>query len=168
VAEFARRGAVVAIGHTDADYPALERAVEAGARHMTHFCNAMRPLHHRDPGPIGFGLLHDDVTVDVVADLRHLDAAMLRLIWKTKGAGRVALVSDAMPAAGLGDGRHDYWGEAIMVAGGVARNAAGTIAGSVSLLDEGVRNLRAILGADVPPAAARAAASEVPRRILGA
>ncbi len=72
VSAFARRGYLVSLGHTEADVPTLDEALRRGARHMTHFGNAMKPLHHRDAGPVGWGLLRDGVTVDVIADLHHL------------------------------------------------------------------------------------------------
>lgn len=164
VGEFARRGVLVSLGHTDASIGILEDACVHGARHMTHFCNAMRPLHHREVGPIGFGLLTDAVTIDVIADLHHLAPAMLRLVLKAKGADRVALISDAMPAAGLPDGDYPVWGETLSVHSGTARNAAGALAGSVQLLDEAERNLQRATGAS--PELARACASSVPWRIL--
>jgi N-acetylglucosamine-6-phosphate deacetylase len=102
--ELARRGWVVSIGHTRANVETLERARAAGARHMTHFLNAMAPLHHREPGPIGWGLVRDDVTVDLIADGVHSDPLALRLVLRCKTADRVSLISDAVAPAGLGDG----------------------------------------------------------------
>ena len=163
VKEFVKRGFVVSIGHTDADVAALDAALAAGARHMTHFGNAMKPLHHRDVGPIGWGLQADGVTVDVIADLHHLSPEMLRLVLKAKGESRVALVSDAMPAAGLADGDYAMWGETLTVKDGAARNAAGAFAGSTTLLDVCVTRLASI---GVPADSARRMASHVPRRIL--
>lgn len=163
VSALARRGWVVSIGHTDADSATLDEARAAGARHMTHFGNAMRPLHHREPGPIGWGLLAKDVTVDVIADLHHLAPGFLRLVLASKGAANVALVSDAVPPAGLPDGAYDVWGDRLVLAGGCVRNAAGNLAGSSALLDECVRNLEGLgLGAED----ALACAGEVPARIL--
>lgn len=136
VAELARRGWVVSVGHTRAAVETLERAREAGARHMTHFLNAMSPLHHREPGPVGWGLVRDDVTVDVIADGVHSDPLMLRLVLRCKTAAGVSLISDAVAPAGLGDGEYRVWGETITVEGGRTRNERGSIAGSViSMLD---------------------------------
>ncbi len=163
VKEFVKRGFVVSIGHTEADASTLDAALAAGARHMTHFGNAMKPLHHRDVGPIGWGLVTDGVTVDVIADGQHLAPEMLRLVLKVKGEDRVALISDAMPAAGLADGDYAVWGETLTVKGGAARNASGALAGSTALLDDCVSRA-ASLG--LPPESARRMASNVPRRIL--
>ncbi len=163
VREFARRGFVVSIGHTEADVAVLDAALAAGARHMTHFGNAMKPLHHRAAGPVGWGLVTDGVTVDVIADGHHLSPEMLRLVFRAKGDGRVALISDAMPAAGLADGDYTVWGETLTVTGGAARNASGALAGSTALLDDCVRRLARHRA---PEDVAVRAASVVPRRIL--
>ncbi len=136
VRELKTRGWVISIGHTRAALEVLDEACEAGARHMTHFMNAMAPLHHRSPGPIAWGLSRDDVTVDVIADGIHLDPFMLRLLLKLKGAQGISLISDAIAAAGKGDGDYEIWGETISVKNGRTANAHGSIAGSViSMLD---------------------------------
>jgi N-acetylglucosamine-6-phosphate deacetylase len=163
VREFARRGFVVSIGHTEADVETLDAAFAAGARHMTHFGNAMKPLHHREAGPIGWGLVTDGVSVDVIADGHHLSKEMLKLVLRAKGDGRVALISDAMPAAGLADGDYAVWGETLTVKAGTARNASGALAGSTALLDDCVRHLA---GIGLPEEVAIRAASDVPRRLL--
>ena len=87
----------------------------AGARHMTHFMNAMTPLHHRAPGPVGWGLMNDQVTCDLIADGIHLDPSILKLILRNKTSKRVSLISDAIAATGLGDGEYQIWGETIVV-----------------------------------------------------
>lgn len=163
VREFRGRGMLVSIGHTDADFATLEQAADAGARHMTHFCNAMRPFHHREPGPIAFGLLHDEISVDLIADLHHLHPATLRLILRTKPADRLVLISDAMPATGLGDGVYPIWGESLTVRDGMARNQAGALAGSVILLDQAIDNL---IGLGYPVESARTWASSNARDLL--
>lgn len=140
VAELVRRGWVVSMGHTRAGVETLERARAAGARHMTHFLNAMSPLHHREPGPIGWGLVQDDVTVDLIADGVHSDPLVLRIVLRCKTTERVSLISDAVAPAGLGDGEYKVWGETIAVEGGRTRNERGSIAGSViTMLDAAVR-----------------------------
>lgn len=139
VRELGRRGWIVSIGHTRADTAVLDRAFEAGARHLTHFMNAMPPLHHRAPGPIGWGMLHDEVTCDVIADGIHLDPMTLRLLRKTKTSARLSLISDAIAAAGMGDGDYQIWGETISVSQGRTRNSRGSIAGSVITMLDAVR-----------------------------
>ena len=144
VRELKRRGWVISIGHTRADLKVLDDACDAGARHMTHFMNAMAPLHHRNPGPIAWGMSRDDVTVDIIADGIHLDPFMLRLLLKVKGVGRISLISDAIAAAGKGDGDYDIWGETITVKNGRTANAAGSIAGSVISILDAVRLLHSL------------------------
>jgi N-acetylglucosamine-6-phosphate deacetylase len=164
VREFVRRGFLVSVGHTEADARTLDRAAEAGARHMTHFGNAMKPLHQREVGPVGWGLANDRVTLDLIADLHHLSTDMLRLVWKTAGPDRVALISDAVPPAGLPDGRYEVWGETLTLREGTVRNTSGNLAGSATLLDECVSRLSEC---GIPRDAAVRSASDLPRRILG-
>jgi N-acetylglucosamine-6-phosphate deacetylase len=164
VGELFRRGWVVSIGHTRADLDTLDAARAAGARHMTHFFNAMSPLHHRAPGVVGWGLLADDVTCDIIADGVHCDPLMLRLALRCKGADRLALISDAVLPAGLGDGDYEVWGETIKVAGGRTQNARGSIAGSVITSLDAVRMMIS-LGAEAHEVARMA--SHTPARLLG-
>ena len=134
--ELVIRGWIVSIGHTKADFDVLDQALSAGAKHMTHFMNAMTPLHHRSPGPVGWGLQHEDVTCDVIADGVHLDPRTLTLLMKVKGPDRIVLISDAIAAAGLGDGVYEIWKETITVKNRRTSNQRGSIAGSViSMLD---------------------------------
>jgi N-acetylglucosamine-6-phosphate deacetylase len=164
VGELKRRGWVVSIGHTRADVEVLERACDAGARHMTHFLNAMSPLHHRAPGPVGWGLVRDDVTVDLIADGIHSDPLMLRLVLGCKTPARVSLISDAVAPAGLGDGDYRVWGETIKVAGGRTSNERGSIAGSVITMLDAVRTVRSLGLAETDIARV---ASLNPARLLG-
>jgi len=139
VKELAKRGWVVSIGHTRATTDVLDQAFAAGARHMTHFMNAMTGLHHRAPGPVGWGLMHDEVSCDLIADGIHLDPSVLKLILRNKTARRISLISDAIAATGLGDGEYEIWGEQIAVTNGRTRNAKGSIAGSVITMLDAVR-----------------------------
>ena len=163
VRELSGRGWVVSIGHTRAGVETLERAREAGARHMTHFLNAMSPLHHREPGPVGWGLVQDDVTVDVIADGVHSDPLALRLVLRCKTAAGVSLISDAVAPAGLGDGEYEIWGETITVEGGRTRNERGSIAGSVITMLDAVRMCRSL---GLGEAEAARVASLNPARLL--
>jgi N-acetylglucosamine-6-phosphate deacetylase len=144
VRELKSRNWVISIGHTRASIDVLDRAFEAGARHMTHFMNAMAPLHHRAPGPIAWGLSRDDVTCDVIADGIHLDRYMLRMLMKFKSSRGLALISDAIAATGKGDGDYRIWGETISVKDGRTSNAAGSIAGSVITMLDAVRMMRSL------------------------
>jgi N-acetylglucosamine-6-phosphate deacetylase len=144
IRELNRRGWVVSIGHTRASLEILDQALGAGARHMTHFMNAMSPLHHRSPGPIAWGLSKDDVTCDIIADGIHLDRFMLKLLVKLKGVQGLTLISDAIAAAGKGDGDYQIWGETISVKNGRTSNASGSIAGSVITMLDAVRVMRSL------------------------
>lgn len=164
IRELTRRGWVVSIGHTRASLETLDAALSAGARHMTHFMNAMSPLHHRSPGPIAWGLSHDDVTVDMIADGIHLDPFMLKLLVKIKGVRGISLISDAIAAAGKGDGDYAIWGETISVKNGRTSNASGSIAGSVITMLDAVRTMRS-LGLSYVDIAQMASTN--PARLLG-
>lgn len=164
VQELTRRGWIVSLGHTRADFEILDKAFAAGARHMTHFMNAMTPLHHRSPGPIGWGLFRDEVTCDFIADGVHLDPQMLRLLLKLKGSDRLSLISDAVAAAGMGDGEFEIWGETITVKDGRTGNARGAIAGSVITMLDAVRMMLSLGGSEVE--VAKMAATN-PARLLG-
>ena len=139
VSELSRRGWIVSIGHTSATVEVLDKALAAGAHHMTHFMNAMTALHHRAPGPVGWGLTHDQVSCDVIADGVHVHPSILKLILHSKTAARVSLISDAIAATGLGDGEYQIWGEKIVVKEGRTQNARGSIAGSVITMLDSVR-----------------------------
>ena len=164
VRELTARGWVASVGHTRAAVETLERAREAGARHMTHFPNAMPGLHHRDPGPVGWGLTSDGVTVDLIADGVHSDPLMLRLVLRCKTPRRVSLISDAVSPAGLGDGEYRVWGETIKVEAGRTRNERGSIAGSVITMRDAA-SLVSTLGFGEPDIARMASLN--PARLLG-
>jgi N-acetylglucosamine-6-phosphate deacetylase len=154
---------IVSLGHTRATPAVLDQARAAGASHMTHFMNAMAPLHQRAPGPIAWGLLHDDVTCDLIADGHHLDPLILELLVKLKGTSALALISDSIAAAGLGDGEYAIWGETIKVKDGRTSNASGSIAGSVSTMRDAVRLM---LSLGVPEVEVARMAATNPARLL--
>lgn len=164
VRELKRRGWVISIGHTRADLKILDEACDAGAQHMTHFMNAMPPLHHRAPGPIAWGLAREDVTFDVIADGIHLDPFMLRLLLKMKCVAGITLISDAIAATGKGDGDYQIWGETITVNNGRTANASGSIAGSVISMLDAVRLMHS-LGVSYVELAQMASSN--PARLLG-
>ncbi|MCU1445320.1 N-acetylglucosamine-6-phosphate deacetylase [Cryobacterium sp.] len=162
VARIVEHGAVAAIGHTDADYDLTRAAIAAGANAGTHVFNAMRPLHHREPGA-ALALLEDPtVFAEVVADGIHLHPGIVRLI--SQSPARPVLVTDAMAAAGAADGAYKLGSLDVRVADGAARLVDGTIAGSVLTLSHAVRY--AVLTAGVPLALAVRAASQNPADLL--
>jgi N-acetylglucosamine-6-phosphate deacetylase len=169
IARFVDAGVVVAVGHTDASYDQTRRAVELGATVGTHLFNAMRPVHHREPGPALALLENDRVTVELIADGVHVHPAMQRAVIKAAGADRVALVTDATSAAGLGDGEFRLGTVQIDVVDRVARvRGTATIAGSTATMDQLFR-AAASLGSDLDAAltAAVRMTSTTPARALG-
>ena len=134
-------GVRVSIGHTDATYEAAKRAFEAGAAHVTHAFNAMRPLHHRDPGPIGAAVEAQGVTAEVIADGAHLHPATVRLLVEALGSDRACLITDAVTPAGLPAGTFRIGNDEATLAGGSIRLPDGTIAGSAATMDAVVRNI---------------------------
>lgn len=129
-------GAVAAVGHTDASYEQTRAAIEAGATVGTHLFNAMRPIHHREPGPV-IALLEDSrVTVELITDGVHVDGALYRHVVRSAGPDRVTLITDAMAAAGMADGAYRIGRLEVTVAGGIATlTGTSTIAGSTATMD---------------------------------
>lgn len=163
-------GAVAAVGHTDATYVEACAAIEAGATVATHLFNAMRPVHHREPGPV-VALTEDDrVTLEMIADGVHLHAALYRAVLARAGSDRVSLVSDAMAAAGMPDGSYELGALDVHVVDGVAQLAhSDTIAGSTATMDQLFRFAVAGAGPDRDEALVTAVrqSSIVPARALG-
>jgi N-acetylglucosamine-6-phosphate deacetylase len=155
---------VVAVGHTDATYEQTQRAIAAGATVGTHLFNAMPPLHHREPGP-ALALLQDPgVTVELIADGVHVHPEVVRAVIAAVGPGRVALVTDAIAAAGCDDGTFRLGTVPIDVVSGVARvHGTSTIAGGTATMDLLFRNV----APDAGLAAAVRMTSETPARALG-
>ncbi|MGX7823900.1 N-acetylglucosamine-6-phosphate deacetylase [Actinokineospora sp. 24-640] len=159
-------GAIAAIGHTDAVEAQVMPAVDAGATVATHLFNGMRPLHHREPGPIGTLLADPRVTVELICDLVHLSPTIVRLAAQHAGRERTVLVTDAIAAAGVGDGSYDIGGLEVVVLDGVPTLAGGTsLAGSTLTMDAAFRNLVDSCGMSVPDAVAATATR--PAELLG-
>ncbi|MCC5032765.1 N-acetylglucosamine-6-phosphate deacetylase [Streptomyces sp. WAC 00631] len=159
-------GVIAAVGHTDAGYEATAEAVDAGATVATHLFNAMPGLHHRNPGPVAALLEDERVTVELINDGVHLHPAVVGLAFSRAGAGRVAFITDAMAAAGKGDGRYPLGGLEVEVRDGVARLVeGGAIAGSTLTLDTAFR--RAVTLGGLPVGHVVRALSENPARLLG-
>jgi N-acetylglucosamine-6-phosphate deacetylase len=159
-------GVIVALGHTDATLAQVLPAVDAGATVATHLFNGMRPLHHREPGPIGALLEDERVTVELICDLVHLHPTVVRMAARHAGAGRTVLVTDAMAAAGVGDGVYEVGGLRVTVRDGVPTlDGGGALAASTLTLDAAVRNFVRTCGMTMPEAAA--AVSGRPAALLG-
>lgn len=157
-------GAIAAVGHTNANRDAAAAAFDAGATLLTHAFNAMPGLHHRDPGPVGAASADPRVVLEVIADGVHLHPEVVRIAFAS-APGRIALVTDAMAAAGSADGRYDLGSLAVDVVDGVARLVdGGAIAGSTLTQDAA---LRVAVGAGVDLADAVGALTRVPADALG-
>jgi N-acetylglucosamine-6-phosphate deacetylase len=139
IAEAARRGISVSLGHSDAELPQARAGIEAGARHATHTFNAMRPLDHRDPGLLGAVLTDDALTADIIADGIHVDPAVVDLFVRAKGLDRAVLITDAISATGMPDGTYMLGEFEVHVRDGRCESG-GRLAGSVLTLDRAVRN----------------------------
>ena len=164
VEQLAAAGVVVAVGHTDATYDEVCAALGRGARAATHLFNAMRPLHHREPGPV-LALLESAAVLELVADGRHLHPAVLARAAQALGPDRTVLVTDATGAAGMPDGRYRLGGRQVTVTDGAATGPGGEIAGGTGTLADALRF--AVTVAGVPLQAAVAAATSTPAALLG-
>ncbi|MFB6840466.1 N-acetylglucosamine-6-phosphate deacetylase [Streptomyces sp. NPDC056361] len=163
----AEHGVIAAIGHTDATYEQTVAAIDAGATVATHLYNAMPALGHRTPGPIAALLEDERITVELINDGTHLHPAALELAFHHAGPERVAFITDAMDAAGFGDGRYMLGPLAVDVKDSVARLVeGGSIAGSTLTLDRAFK--RAVTIDGIPVESVVQAISANPARLLGA
>jgi N-acetylglucosamine-6-phosphate deacetylase len=140
IAEAARRNVCVSIGHSDAEMPVAQDAVTAGARHATHTFNAMRPLDHRDPGIIGEVLSDDRLSADIIVDGIHVAPPVVKVFLQAKGYERAVLITDAISATGMPDGRYQLGPIEVDVKDGKC-TSNGSLAGSVLTMDRAVRNV---------------------------
>jgi N-acetylglucosamine-6-phosphate deacetylase len=159
------RAVVPVIGHSDATYEQVAQAVRLGLNHATHTYNAMRPMHHRDPGVVGAVLAFPEITAELIADGHHVHPGAMRVLLNAKGVEGVCLISDAAPFAALPAGVA-HWGEyEIVLDGETCRLPDGTLAGAYWMMDRGFRILIEELG--LTPGQAAICASRVPARTLG-
>ena len=149
IAQCREHNIIVSLGHSAAGYEEAAEAIRAGASHVTHLCNAMTGLHHRKPGLLG-AALDSSVMCELIADNLHVHPAVQRLIYRTKGAAGIELITDSMRACGLPDGVSELGGQTVYVKNGEARLADGTIAGSVVTLNRAMAIFRENTGATVP------------------
>lgn len=158
-------GVVVGVGHTRAVHETAAAAFDAGATVATHLFNCMGAFHHRDPGTVGAALADDRVTTELILDGHHVHDDTARIAMGAKGSSRVALITDAIALAGVGDGTIDLGSAQVDVVDGIARlSPDGALAGSTLTMDVAFRNAVA-LGATL--AEASEMASGVPARVLG-
>jgi N-acetylglucosamine-6-phosphate deacetylase len=166
VAQLAAAGVLPAIGHTDAPYDVAHAAVDAGARAATHLFNAMRPIHHREPGVVVALMERSEVVVELINDGVHLHPSLVRWVMATVGDDHAALVSDAIAAAGSEDGLDVLGGSIVRVCGGRAELVDGSsLVGSTLTMDVAFR--RAVRCQGLPVVAAARAAATTPATLLG-
>lgn len=139
IAAAAQRGICVSLGHSDADLPAAQAGIRAGARHATHTFNAMRGLDHRDPGILGAVMTDNSVTADIIVDGIHVDPVVVDLFVRAKGLDSSVLITDAISATGMPDGTYSLGGLEVRVKDGRCESG-GRLAGSVLTLDRAIRN----------------------------
>ncbi|MFD1542426.1 N-acetylglucosamine-6-phosphate deacetylase [Nonomuraea guangzhouensis] len=162
----AAEGVIAALGHSDATYEQTLAGIEAGATVATHLYNALPPLGHRTPGPVAALLEDERITIELINDGVHVHPAMLRLAYEVAGPARTALITDAMAAAGMGDGTYVLGSMDVIVADGVARLAeGGSIAGSTLTMDVAFRRTVQEVGLTLPEAVQLT--SMTPARVLG-
>src|SRR5699024_9052015 len=142
-------GITASAGHTDALYETLIEAEKNGVSHVTHLYNGMRGLHHREPGVVGFAYM-SDAFVEIISDGIHSRPEMVKLAYDNITSDRMIMITDAMRAQGLPDGRYDLGGQEVNVVGNEARLADGTLAGSVLTMDQAVRNMLGFTGCGWP------------------
>jgi N-acetylglucosamine-6-phosphate deacetylase len=142
------QGVIVSVGHTDARYEEVARAIELGARHATHCYNAMRPFGHRDPGTVGAVLAHPELKAELIWDNVHTHPAAARLLVQAKGSEGVICISDGTTGVGMPKGyAFELWGHRAVVQGGAARMVeSGSLAGSTIAMDTCLRHAAATFG----------------------
>ncbi|WP_225743289.1 N-acetylglucosamine-6-phosphate deacetylase [Marinilactibacillus sp. Marseille-P9653] len=140
---------VLSAGHSDAKYQELK---DSGATHVTHLFNGQRGLHHREVGVSGFGLLEDEVTVEMIVDGFHISPEMVKLAYKAKGADGIELITDAMRAKNAPEGESELGGQKVMVKDKQARLEDGTLAGSVLTFIDAFKNVIQFTGCSIEEA----------------
>lgn len=160
-----KAGVVFAAGHTGASLEQMRIAAEAGVDQATHVFNGMPPLHHRDPGAVGAILTDERITAHLIVDGVHLHPQVVSLVVALKGPERTLLMSDAIRAAGLGEGPHRLGDQTIHVEGGVSRTTEGGLAGATITLDEALRNAVAFTGRPLNECVAMA--TSTPAAVMG-
>ena len=155
----------ISIAHTTADYDTAKEAIACGASQLTHTYNAMPPLSHRAPGPIGAAADDDHCRAELICDGIHIHPAVVRTTFKMFGDDRIIFISDSMRAAGLADGQYDLGGQNVTVKGNLAVLEDGTIAGSVTNLMDCVRT--AVHDMGIPFASAVKCAAVNPAKAVG-
>lgn len=143
---------VASLGHTNATAKEVLEAAKNGATSLTHSYNAMKPLHHREAGTIGGALLADDMYLEVITDLIHVSSEAIQILYKIKGRDKLVVITDAMEAKHLPDGKYQLGGQDVFVKNNEARLESGALAGSVLKMDDAIRNIKNVLGVSLEEA----------------
>jgi N-acetylglucosamine-6-phosphate deacetylase len=165
IAHAVRAGIAVSLGHSDATIAQANAGIAAGARHATHMFNAMRPLDHREPGIAGTLLANATCSAEIIADGIHVHPDMVQLFLRAKGNDKAVLVTDAISATGMGDGRYKL-GELEVEVKGDRCESDGRLAGSVLTLDRAVRNMMQFTGCTLQQSVQMASTN--PSGVIGA
>ena len=169
-----KEGILMAMGHTGATFEECQRAFDAGFTHLTHFYSCMSTITrrnaHRYAGVIEYGYFNDDITIEIIGDGVHVPQSLLNLVYKIKGAERIALITDSMRAAGMPDGRYMLGsmeqGQEVIVEDGVAKLLdRKAFAGSVATMDRVVRTVQQLTQRPIPEIVR--SATETPAKIMG-
>jgi N-acetylglucosamine-6-phosphate deacetylase len=166
IPEAVRLGIQISLGHSDATWEQAKAAVDAGASHATHTFNAMRPLHHREPGILGLVLTDERLFAEIIADGIHVHPAVVKLLVRMKGVERVLLVTDGMSAVDMPDGDYPLGDKVVVVHQGECRDREGVLAGSTLTLDRAISNV--VHWLELPLAQVLTTASASPACSLGA
>lgn len=160
---------IVSMGHTNADYECAVQAFKNGANLVTHIFNAMASLHHREPGLLGACMVTAGVSVELIADGIHIHPDVVKLLFRVKGAEEVILITDAISAAGMPDGRYVLGNLEVEVSDGICRDEEGRLAGSTLQMDVGLQKLREWLVLSTEESLCRivATATSQPADLLG-
>lgn len=165
VSYLASKGIVASIGHSNAKYADVARAVAAGATNVTHTYNAQKPIHHREVGTVGAAMLFDELHCEAICDGIHLSAPAIKLLHKNKPSDKFILITDAMRAKHMPDGVSELGGQVVIVKNGEARLENGTLAGSVLKMNNAVKNVMDFIGTSLEETVKYASAN--PAKNLG-
>ncbi|TET20476.1 N-acetylglucosamine-6-phosphate deacetylase [Candidatus Bathyarchaeota archaeon] len=165
IVELRNFGITASIGHSNATYSEVVDAIKHGISHAAHTFNRMRGFDHREPGVVGTVLIHDELTAELICDYVHVHPAAMKLLTKVKGSSGVVLVTDAIRAAGMPDGKYKLGKRNVIVKNGVSRLESGGLAGSTLTMNKAVRNMVNLVGASLQEAVSMATIN--PAKVVG-
>ncbi|MFO7923842.1 MAG: N-acetylglucosamine-6-phosphate deacetylase [Bacteroidales bacterium] len=165
IRRLAKYGVIAAFGHSDAGYEETVRGFDTGISHVTHLFNAMRPLHHRNPGPLAAIFEHPDVSIELISDSHHVHPSLIKMTWKLSAKNNVVCITDGISGMGLPEGIYEYNNKKYRSENGLARYLDGTLIGSTMSLGNIAKNFMTFTGADFSQAVD--AVTINPARIIG-